>query len=99
MIDIVKGRNPLRFGNPFKSRRIKTILEFNDWINQYGQENGLAVLDLEKAVRYRGSNRFLREDLARIDGLHLNSKAYKILDGIVLPTLETVDWDRKGKKK
>jgi hypothetical protein len=93
MIDIVKRRNPLRFGNPFKSKRNLAIIEFNDWIWDFSRENGLTVLDLEGAVRYGTKNRYLREDLARIDGLHLNKKAYKILDEIVLPTLDHVNWD------
>lgn len=91
MIDIMKGRNLLKGGNPFKNRRSKAILEFNDWIRMYCKNWGLSVLDLEAALCFSEKNRFLREDLARVDGLHLNRKAYKILDQIVIPTLETVN--------
>lgn len=95
LIDIVKVRNPLKEGNPFKNNRNKAILEYNDWIRIYSRKFGLAVLDLEAAVRYSGANRFLREDFGRVDGLHLNRKAYKAIDQIVIPTLEKVNWKNK----
>lgn len=95
LIDIVKRRKFFRFGNPFKNRRNKAIIGFNEWIRMYSKKYGLSVLDLEVAVRYSEKNRYLREDFAEVDGLHLNSKAYKILDQIVIPYLETVDWERK----
>ena len=100
LIDIVKGRKFFMFENPFKNRRNKSILKFNDWIRMYCKKCGLSVLDLEGAVRYSEKNRYLREDLARLDGLYLNRKVYKILDQIVIPTLETVNWESKnvGKK-
>lgn len=91
-INIVKGRNPFRSGNPLCHRRNTAILEYNDWIRTYCERNGLSYLDLETAVRYSGNNRFLREDLASVDGLHINAKAYKILDQVVIPTLKTVEW-------
>ncbi len=94
-IDIIKGRNPFKRDNPFKSRKNKTILEYNDWIKMYSEQNGLSVLDLEAAMRYSDKNRFLREDLARIDGLHINSKAYNILDQIVIPSLNTIDQEKE----
>jgi len=87
-IDVLRGRKPFRQGNPFKYLRNEAILEFNDWLRLYCREKGLNVLDLEAALRYSENNRFLREDLARIDGLHLNGKAYELLDRIVLPVLE-----------
>jgi hypothetical protein len=91
MIDIVKGRNPLRQGNPLKHNRNASIIAYNDWIKEYAKEQGLAVLDMEAAVRYSETNRFLREDMAKIDGLHVNSLAYKSLDKIVIPALESAE--------
>lgn len=93
LIDIIRIKNPLRSGNPFKKN--KKLAEYNDWIKQYSKNLGLSVLDLEASLRYSEKNRYLREDLARIDGLHVNRKAYGILDQIVIPTLETVGWGRK----
>lgn len=93
-IDILKLRNPFKFGNPFQSKRIRTILEYNDWIRKYCLKKGLTFLDLEAAVRYSGTNRYLREDFSKLDGLHLNRKAYIILDEIVAPTLERVSWEK-----
>lgn len=93
IIDIVKGRNPLRLGLPFQNRRNKAILQYNDWIKKYGHEYGLTVLDLESSLIYNRENRYLREDCQSIDGLHLNKKAYQKLDQIVIPTLEKINWE------
>jgi hypothetical protein len=92
LIDIIKLRNPFSFGGPFNSKRNRAILEYNDWIKGYCKEQALPILDLEAAVRRSEKDRFLRGDLARIDGLHLNQKAYHVLDQIVLPTLQRVKW-------
>ena len=92
LIDIVKGRDPFRYGNPFDNTRNKAILDFNDWIRIYAEENGLAVLDMEAALRYSETNRYLRESFAKLDGLHLNGTGYVYLDRIVIPTLNKVRW-------
>jgi len=94
-IDILKLRNPFKFGSPFKNKRQEAILEYNDWIRTYCAENGLVLLDLEQAVHKSAKNRYLRSGLAKIDGLHLNKKGYKALDKIVIPTLEKVNWEIK----
>ena len=88
MIDIVKGRNPLKQGNPLEHKRNQSILAYNDWIKGFAEEQGLALLDLEAVVRYGETNRFLKENLAKVDGLHVNSTAYESLDKIVIPTLK-----------
>ena len=92
LIDIIKGRDAFKDGNPFQNNRNRSILAYNDWIRSYAEENGLTVLDLESAVRYSQENRYLRENFARLDGLHLNSTAYKSLDEIVISTLKKVAW-------
>lgn len=97
LIDIIKGRNPFLMGNPFHHKRNVAILEYNDWLKEYCEKNGLSFLDLEAAVRYSEKNRFLMENLAFIDGLHLISKAYGRLDQIVIPTLESVVWKERGR--
>lgn len=95
LIDIMKRRNPFKYGNPFQSKRNKSILEYNDWIRFYCKENGLVFLDLEATTRYSKQNRYLREDFSKIDGLHLNKKAYRYLDNMVIRTLKTVNWGSK----
>jgi hypothetical protein len=90
MIDIVKGRNPFDQGSPLAHERNAAVLAYNDWIKDYAKEQGLAVLDLEAAVRYSETNRFLKENMAKLDGLHVNSLAYEKLDQIVIPTLESI---------
>jgi hypothetical protein len=95
LIDAAKGRKPFGYGNPFKHKRNAAILEYNNWIKVYCQKKGLPFLDLEAAVRYSEKNRFLRENLAKADGLHINGKAYNILDQIVISTLKKVNWEKK----
>ncbi len=93
-IDILKLRNPFKSGGPFRNKRQKALIEYNDWIRAYCRENGLTVLDLEAAVRKNEKNRFLRSRFAKIDGLHLNEKGYRVLDATVIATLEGIHWDR-----
>ncbi len=83
-----------RIGKIYGLSRIDSILAYNDWIKEYAQSRGLVVLDLEAALRVSPEDRYLRNELSSGDGLHLNDQAYKILDGIVLPTLEQVKWKR-----
>jgi len=87
---LLKRKNPLQFGWPFQQKRQRSILQYNDWVREMAAEQGLALLDLETALRYSGKNRYLRADLARMDGLHLKSTAYPLLDRIVIPTLDKV---------
>ena len=94
-IDILKLRNPIKLGSPCNNNRQKAILEYNDWIRMYCADNGLIVLDLEKAVRKSEKNRYLKSELAKVDGLHLNTRGYQILDQIVIPALEKVNWEIK----
>ena len=94
--DILKLRNPFRFGSPFRQLRLKSVLEYNDWLRAYCRENGVVVLDLEAAVRRSAAKRFLRSDLAKVDGLHLKPQAYPFLDRAVWPALAQVDTAEKG---
>jgi hypothetical protein len=66
------------------------IVAYNDWVSGYAVQEGLALIDLEAAVRIGPGNRHLKESFARRDGLHLNSKAYRELDRIVIPALQRV---------
>jgi hypothetical protein len=74
--DIIKriiGRSP-------HDLRLTSILKYNDWIKAYAQKEGLVIFDLEAPLRISPDDRSLRLDLHSGDGLHLNSKAYGILD-------------------
>lgn len=64
--------------------RLPYLLEYNDWVRSYAAQEGLAVLDLEAALRNNAQERKLREDLAGEDGLHLNGHAYRVLDRLVV---------------
>jgi len=86
--DIVKDLAKPFFGRAYAAARLKALEEFNDWIKAYAEEEGLAVLDLEAALRTSETDRRLREDLHSGDGLHLNPKGYALLDQIVLPALD-----------
>lgn len=83
--DLLKKALPL--GKVDLKKRLRYILEYNDWIKQYSIEKGLPLLDLESALRRSDSDRRLRVNLTSGDGLHLNKKAYSLLDQIVIPVL------------
>ncbi len=67
--------------NPGKQEGIR---EFNDWLRAYAPQQGLPLLDLEQALRADDKDRYLRDDLTSGDGSHLNSKAYAILDQLLI---------------
>jgi hypothetical protein len=94
-IDIVRLRNPFKTGSPFQHKEQKAILQYNDWLRIYCRDNGLTLLDFEQAVRESEKNRYLKSGLAKVDGLHLDKKAYQILDQLVIPTLSKVNWEIK----
>ena len=82
--DLIKGI----IGKTTGSSHLVSILEYNDWIRTLENNKGQIILDLEEALRVSPENRSLRPDLHSGDGLHLNAKAYEILDKIVIPVLE-----------
>jgi hypothetical protein len=90
---LLKGKNPLEYGSPFQNMRFLQIREYNDWIRTYTTKNSLALLDLEAAVRLSEKDRHLKSSLAHIDGLHLNQRGYRVLDGIVIPAIDCVNWE------
>lgn len=70
--------------------RLISILEFNDFIREFAFQEGILVLDLEKALRISEMDRHLRSEHAQPDGLHLVKGAYEeALDKIVLPILDS----------
>lgn len=68
----------------------ESVIAFNDWIKEYAAKEGLVIVDLEVAVRTSESDRHLNGRYAFRDGLHLNAKAYKELDKIVIPAVSEV---------
>jgi len=98
LIDLIKGRGFLDDGNPFEHNRNAAIVAYNDWVKNFAAEKGLPVLDMEAAVVYGPENRFLREDLAKLDGLHLNAKAYLRLDDMAASMVRKINWDFSKKK-
>lgn len=71
-----------------KPGRLESILEFNQWIRDYTSQHDLFCLDLEKALQTSDSDGSLKDDLADTDGLHLNPKAYRLLDHYLLNNIE-----------
>lgn len=67
--------------------RLEGILEYNDWVKSYCKQNNIDCLDFEAVLRISEANRVLRNDLTSGDGLHLNGKAYLILDNFLLDKL------------
>ena len=70
--------------------RLEEIIAYNNWIKEYARNAGLNCIDLEAYLRISDNDRALSPDLTNGDGLHLNSKAYKILDRKLLDNLETL---------
>jgi lysophospholipase L1-like esterase len=85
-------------GRPTLSSRLEGLIKYNDWIKSYGQREGLIILDLEAPLRISEKDRSLKIELHSGDGLHLNQKAYSLLDQIVLPTLDQALRNDKRKK-
>ncbi len=75
-------------GRPTLGSRLEGLVKYNDWVRLCAQREGLPVLDLEAALRISEEDRSLKMELHSGDGLHLNEKAYALLDQIVLPTLD-----------
>ena len=71
-----------------KLGRLQGILEYNDWVRLYTKEIGISCFDLESVLRASKDDRRLRPDLTNGDGLHLNGKAYTILDIALKENLE-----------
>ncbi len=59
------------------------LIEYNNWVRQYAEHYGIKLLDLEAALRTDDLHRYLRDDFAAPDGSHLNTTAYKVLDGVL----------------
>jgi hypothetical protein len=64
-------------------RKQASLLEYNDWVRAYARDHGMTVLDLERALRTDEVGRYLRDDLAAVDGSHLDAAAYRILDEVL----------------
>jgi hypothetical protein len=75
--------------------RMERIIEYNDWIKEYSAKRELVMLDLELPLRESEERRYLKSDYTKGDGLHLNQKAYAILDTTVLPVLDQINFFEK----
>ena len=65
------------------------ICDYNDWVRDYSNKNGLRMLDLESVLRISNNNRFLKPSLTT-DGLHITKEAYNLLDQLVARTLAEI---------
>jgi hypothetical protein len=86
----IKAKDMIKWflGRPTFTLRLEGLIKYNDWIKSYAQKEGLIILDLEAPLHISETDRSLKIELHSGDGLHLNQKAYPILDQIVLPTLD-----------
>lgn len=66
--------------------KIEGINEYNAWLRTYAQQEGIPLLDIAATLITDTETGYLREDLTSGDGLHLNSKAYAILDSLLFET-------------
>lgn len=65
----------------------ESLVEFNRWIREFARQEGIALLDLEAALRVGDGNSYLRDDFTSGDGSHLNAAAYAVLDKTLSATL------------
>ena len=84
---------------PSVETRLRDLTAYNDWVRKYAAEQKLALLDLEKALRISKPDSRLRADFDAGDGLHLNAKAYAVLDQVAIKALEEVSWYRAHMEK
>jgi len=101
--DRFKTHNPIkriikRILRKSMKTRMQRIREYNDFIKTLPNTKGLTILDLETPLRISDKDRYLQDDLTKGDGLHLNAKAYQLLDEIVIPTLEKVNFPLQHNK-
>lgn len=69
-----------------RESKIAEVSAYNDWLRAFAHERGLAVLDLEQALRVSESDRSLRPEYDAGDHVHINAKGYAAIDAI-LPSL------------
>lgn len=67
-----------------KPGRIEAIRAYNDWIREFAATEKLPLVDLEAALREDSKGRLLKAEYTSGDGLHLNRKAYDVLDKTLL---------------
>jgi hypothetical protein len=66
------------------------VTEFNDWLKQYGQQQGVPVFDLEAALRRNANDRWMKPEFDSGDQLHLNVLAYDAMDRAFVTFLSTI---------
>lgn len=65
----------------------EALARFNAWVRDFAAQEGLALVDLEAALREGAPGSFLREEFTSGDGSHLNRAAYAVLDRTLLASL------------
>jgi lysophospholipase L1-like esterase len=73
----------------YSNIRLEGIIDYNDWVKDYSEKNGIPVLNFEDGLHVSNSIRYLNPEYST-DGLHLNKKAYTQLDRITMQTLEKI---------
>lgn len=92
--DYHKDANP-RF-EMTKVRPPSTIAEVNGWLQQYCNRNGFVYVDYASAMTDKAG--YLQADLAD-DGLHPNSKGYRVMAPIALAAVDRVVVEQTAGRK
>ncbi|MCG3201833.1 MAG: hypothetical protein NFCOHLIN_01705 [Gammaproteobacteria bacterium] len=66
------------------------IIQFNQWLRELSEAEGVPLFDVEKVTRKSESDRHMRVEFDSGDGSHLNPNAYAVLDREFLNFLETL---------
>lgn len=70
--------------------RQDSINVFNSGIREYASRYNIAVLDLQEMLEDKSGGRYLRDEYALDDGLHLNKEAYRVLDQAAMSVVSGV---------
>ena len=74
-----------------KTSRMKSINAFNEAIREFGEQNKIPVLDLQKVLSAGHDNGYLNESFAVQDGLHIKeSTYYNVLDSYLSELMENI---------
>lgn len=61
----------------YEGEHLNNIVEYNEWVKQYSEENGLYLLDFDKQLRISDDDKRLKVGISQEDGLHLKRNSYE----------------------
>jgi len=62
------------------------VININEWIKQFGEQNGILVLDIQPVIS--DNNNFRIKEYSKEDGSHISAKGYDKLEEYIIETLK-----------